>query len=142
MKTETAFLLFGLVSIMAIADETNWVTTAPQFRDVNGQLYNTERSTNFQYFVGNVVKVLTNAVALQKQWESFNPHTGQWQKYTSDKIFITNFPASFEATTGSNQHGKAMKIGIINFDGDVLQLWDYGTPHRVKVVSTNNIEIR
>jgi hypothetical protein len=33
--------------------------------------------------------------------------------------------------------GRAMFRGTINFSNRVLQLWDYGTPHRVMVVATN-----
>jgi hypothetical protein len=139
MKFKIAFLAFGLTSFLAIADETNWVTAAPQFREVNGELYNTEKSIKFQLFEGKIETVLTNAIVLQKEWTSYDlDGSPRWN--FGDKIFITNFPASLDPTTGSIKGGRAMRVGTINFEGDVLQLWDYGTPHRVMVVTTNKTD--
>src|SRR5688572_17041102 len=45
---------------------TNIVTAHPAFRIVNGQLYNTDLSTNFATLGGQCVKVLTNGVIVQR----------------------------------------------------------------------------
>ncbi len=139
MKFKIVFLAFGLASFMAIAGETNWVIATPQFREVDGQLYNTEKSVKFQFFEGKIEKVLTNSVVLQKEWTSYDLD-GSPRWHVGDRIFITNFPARLDPTTGSIKSGKAIRIGTINFEGDTLQLWDYGIQHRVMVVTTNNIQ--
>lgn len=140
---------------------TNWVTAVPYYREVNGQLYNTQKSVKFQFFSGQVERVLPNAIVLQQvskmpvhgtpESDSLSsdgnflgssggpavaPITG-WKTVYGPKIFITNFPDELQPATGDNESGKAMRKGTVNFNGDVLQLWDYGTPHVVAVVTTN-----
>jgi hypothetical protein len=104
---------------------TNWITSSPSFREVDGQLYNIELSTNFVYFNGKVSVVLTNAIVLKRTI------------FGDNFIFITNFPASLHPAFMDVEAGRAMFRGTINFSNRVLQLWDYGTPHRVMVVATN-----
>jgi hypothetical protein len=43
---------------------TNWLTAASSFREVNGQLYNTESSILWTNFQGECLKVLTNDLAI------------------------------------------------------------------------------
>ena len=104
---------------------TNWVTAAPSFREIDGKPYNTELSTNFVYFMGEVWSVETNAIVIHKRL------------FGDNYIFITNYPAALQPACGLMVSGKAMYRGTISFRDDVIQLWDYGTPHHVMVVTTN-----
>jgi hypothetical protein len=153
MMKQTVFAL--MLAASASASQTNWLTSVSWYRDVGGQLYNTEKSVKFEAFGGMVKQVLPNAIVLQQVYTVAGnsiplPDGNGGNVWTipklktvyGDKIFITNFPDALQPTTGSMQHGRAMRIGTVRFGGDMLQLWDYGTPHRVAVVTTNTIAKR
>ena len=49
-------------------------------------------------------------------------------KIRGKKFLLKNYPSSLQATTGKEIRGKAMRTGTILIGGDVLEVWDYGTP--------------
>jgi hypothetical protein len=161
MKSQIAFLVFGLTSFLATADETNWVMAAPWFREVDGKLYNTQRSVSFKPFSGQVERVLTNTIILQQISQqpiygeakpnslindgNFLGYSGVpirpvigWNTVYGGKIFITNFPIDLNTTVGSQVSGAAMPVGRCQINDENLVVWDYGTPHRVMVITTNS----
>ena len=167
-----AIFVVGLIALNAISGETNyivqtnWVTAVPWYREVDGQLYNTKYSARFQPFSGEVEEVLGNAIVIQEvsqrpiygAVESDSLSSGGnflgssggggvrplmgYETVYGDKIFITNFPAALQPTTDAKETGRAMLKGTIQFNGEVLPLWDYGTPHIVRVVTTNEVIIK
>lgn len=157
MKIQTLILAFGLTSFLAIADETNWVTAAPWFREVDGKLYNTQQSILFKPFQGQCVSILTNGIVLQQMHQEAIMRTDRYgngnfltstESYVKigertvygEKIFIENFPIDLNTTVGSQKNGMAMPVGRCQINGENLVVWDYGAPHRVMVVTTNEIK--
>jgi hypothetical protein len=141
---------------------TNWITAAENFREVNGQLYNTERSVLWTGFQGECLEVLTNAIAIstftiepiyQAATTTEYVPTGEFspdkpvlvatkvqvgeKKVPGRKIILHNYPANLYAAAGQTISFRAIKVGTSNYKGDTLELWDYGTPHVVMVVTTN-----
>jgi RNase P/RNase MRP subunit p29 len=141
MKIQIAFLALGLTSFSTIATETNWVVAAPQFREINGQLYNTDLSKKFQGIEGTVIDVSSNFVVLEQESTRslYVPWQGTVVTVNKTDFVVTNFPISLDPTVGANNGCRAMRIGTINYNGQVLKLYDYGTPHRVMVITTNSI---
>lgn len=141
---------------------TNWLTSVPYYREVNGQLYNTDRSTLWKDFQADVMDVSTNGLLLQTftmkpVYEASTtsipthdfmgsitgyrtvPTTVQvaTQKIPDLKFFLRNYPPGLIPAVGQEISFRAMQVGTIDQDGSTFQLWDYGTPHVVMVVTTN-----
>lgn len=135
---------------------TNVVTAHPAFRIVKGQLYNTELSTNFATVKGQCLAVLSNGVIVQqfeirRTYQEFATNLAQVIAAVSGapaplikeeyvpvkKIFVRNYPSQPLAEIGSPILARAMRDGIFNYQSELIELWDYGTPHRVVMVTTN-----
>ena len=52
----------------------------------------------------------------------------------SEDYFVTNFPSGPETTVGRTEWMRAKRVGTVNYNGKVIKLYDYGTPHRIAVV--------
>ena len=136
-----------LTSFGAIADETNWITAAPQFREVDGQLYNTQKSIKFEPMVGTIVDVSGNVTVLrQEHLKVVDAYLRTANTIQYEDFVVTNFPVALQPTVGAQIYFQsrtnavlAMRVGTINYNGQILKLYDYGTPHRVAVVTTNSI---
>lgn len=156
------FLLVALaITLPCLAQSyvTNYVAADPAFRRVGGQLYNTEKSVLWMPFEGDCVKVLTNGVIIQKftmkqVYETIRPRVTANQsigaysgasapvrrvvseeKVPGQKVFIRNYPKSRAPVTGRVLTGKAIRMGTYEYNGDTLELWDYGTPNIAPVIS-------
>jgi hypothetical protein len=141
---------------------TNWLTSVPYYREVNGQLYNTERSTLWKEFQADVLDISTNGLLLQTYtfkpvYEASTtsipthdylgsitgyrtvPTTVQvdTQKIPDLKFFLRNYPPALVPAVGQEISFRAMQVGTVNKDGSIFQLWDYGTLHVVMIVTTN-----
>jgi hypothetical protein len=152
--------ILGLLLILYTADAgraqtvTNWVRSAENFRVVNGQLYNVEKSSRFESFQGEVVAVTTNGIILAEQVEKTYPERtssvggyvatppGQspgktrWE-LNGKMMFVKHYPAKHQATVGSSHFGEAMDIGTYDWQGDIIKCYDYGLPNYAMVISTN-----
>ena len=53
------------------------------------------------------------------------------------EFVLRNYPAQFAPAIAQTISFRAMKVGTINCDGNILELWDCGTPHVAMVVATN-----
>ncbi|MGN6556300.1 MAG: hypothetical protein ACTHLW_21525 [Verrucomicrobiota bacterium] len=161
MKSLT-FLFTGCLALGALiaqAEQTNWITAAPNFREVDGKLYNVDRSSHFSTFSGDCLKVLSNAVLVQtftlkpiyqaatrteirndtvnsfRANVPYKQHVGD-EKELGPIVVIENYPVSKTGpAVGQELNGRAMKIGTKEQDGQILERWDYGTPHRVARVT-------
>jgi hypothetical protein len=141
---------------------TNWVTAVPYYREVNGQLYNIQRSILWQTLYGDILKVSTNemvvstfttepvyeAATTSREVDNYmggiagyrevptQVQTGDKKVYGA-KIIVRNCPENLEPAVGETIQLRVMRVGTTNYDGDILELWDCGTPHVVMVVTTN-----
>jgi len=136
---------------------TNIVTAAPAFRIVNGQLYNTDLSTNFATLEGQCIAVLTNGVIVQqfqiRQTMAYPTNAAELavalanrpvqlvkeEVIPGKKFFIRNFPNEPLAVVGSPIVARAMRDGVFTYESEIIELWDYGTPNRAVVVTTNSV---
>ena len=159
MKNIILVLLSGCIGMLAQQPNTttNVVTAHPAFRVVNGQLYNTDLSTNFVTLEGQCVAVLTNGVVLQqfqvKQTVTYPTNAAELgvalsnrsaqlikEEYVpTKKFFIRNYPNQPLVSVGSPIVARAMRDGILIYESEVIELWDYGTPNKVTMVTTNSI---
>jgi len=173
MKLKTFAALASLTGIFIFQSEaqsnlspviaTNWVTAVPYFREVNGQLYNTERSVLWTNFQGDILKVLTDEIVVSTftmepvyktepvkipiynnlgvttgyRLVRTQVQTGE-KKVRGRKIVLSHYPANLAPAVGQTVSFRAMRVGTSIYKGDVLELWDYGTPHVMMVVSTNS----
>lgn len=159
MKSILLILLLNCMGAFAqpATVTTNVVTAHPAFRIVNGQLYNTELSTNFATLEGRCIAVLSNGVIAQRI-EIVNyqePATNAAQvalaitgtpapviktEYVpGKKFFIRNYPDQPLAEIGSPVLVRAMRDGVFSYESEIMELWDYGTPNKVAVVTTNGV---
>ncbi|HUZ06562.1 MAG TPA: hypothetical protein VMV89_03655 [Candidatus Paceibacterota bacterium] len=141
---------------------TNLVTAAENFREVNGKLYNSGRSVLWKNYQGECLKVLTNGILVQtftiepvfeatttsRPIENYMggitgyrqvPTTVQTgtKEVPSLKFFLRNYPANKNPADGETISFRALRTGTIDYNGETLELWDYGTPHVAMVVTTN-----
>jgi hypothetical protein len=141
---------------------TNWIAAVPSFRDVNGKLYNTERSALWQSFNGKCLNVSTNQILIetytvepieeattasipernylgQITGHRTVPRTIQvgTKEVPGIKRVVCNYPLNLNPAVGQKLSFRAMQNGTIKHAGDTLELWDCGKPHAVMVVSTN-----
>ena len=147
---------------LAAVVTTNCVTAVPYYREVNGKLYNTELSTLWKDFQADVLTASTNGLLVQTftmdpiygaaTTTKYVP-TGEFspdkpvlvatkvqigeKKAPGGKIVLRNYPPDRAPTVGQEISFRAMQVGTIEEDGSTFQLWDYGTPHVVMVVTTN-----
>ncbi|HZT22920.1 MAG TPA: hypothetical protein VFB55_08440 [Verrucomicrobiae bacterium] len=167
---KTLFAIFGSLAFVfqsiaqtngsGVVVTTNYVTAVNWFREVNGQLYNTKASMLWREFDGKVLKVETNGIVVSiltpvygRMDESpgwiehgelmgLNPSQRVLLRYdeSGKVIFLKNYPSNLEPAVTQVISFRAMRVGTINDSGNTLELWDYGTPHRVAVVSTNYVK--
>lgn len=145
--------------------KTNYTQAVSWYREVNGQLYNTQRSIRFESIEAEVKVVYGNAVLFY--WTKKKPIYGKthsdplvsegnflgsasgqiaaaqrpiigYETIFSKNILALNYPTI--AASGEKVLFRAMQVGTTNFDGKPIELWDCGTPHVVPVVTTNWIK--
>lgn len=143
---------------------TNYTAAVDWFREVNGQLYNTEHSVLWTNFKGDILKVSANGLLIQTfrmkpiyeaSTRSIATHNylGQvtgyrtvptkvqvdTEKVPDVKFVLRNYPSQLSPTVGQTISFRATRIGTTDYSGDTLELWDYGIPHKVAVISTNYV---
>jgi len=169
--------LFGLAVCIAILGaqsdaqtnvaptiSSNWITAAKEFREVDGKLYNINRSVLWHGHDGKFLKVSTNGIVVQmfttepvyqaattsrethNSWGGISgyrtvPTTVQvdTKEVPDVKCCLRNYPKTLSPAVGQKAFFWAMKTGTTNVDDEMLELWDYGLPHIVMVVTTNNL---
>ncbi len=143
---------------------TNYVQAVPWFREVKGKLYNTDRSLLWQKIEGKCLKVLpaglliqgyTNEPVFESSTRSIPSHN-YLGRVTSSRIvpttiqvgtreiptlkcFLNNYPKHLSPAAGQKISFRALRTGTIDYKGETLELWDYGTPHMVAVIKTNQV---
>jgi hypothetical protein len=137
---------------------TNYVMAVPYYREVNGQLYNTERSSLWKPFYGDILQIATNeliistftqepiyqavtvegddGIHIHPQLMSKNVVVGH-KKVTGRKIILVHYSEDQGLATGQTIEFRAMRVGTKNYNGEVIEIWDYGMLHVAAVVTTN-----
>lgn len=124
---------------------TNWITESPEIREVNGQLYNNRRDHHWETIGGDIVAVLTDKIVVQtvtKTPAAYGANEyGQrivtaFKKIPGLKFVVQNYREK-DAAVGESIWVKAIRNGVTNYNGEVLELWDCGKPHKVMVITTN-----
>lgn len=161
-------LLTGMVFANALSQTviTNWVMAAPSFREVNGKLYNVDRSTNWTSIHGEIEAFATNG-AIVKTWdEKIIYQTFRYSdslsgsgnflgagsgpssysvpiatnRVNQKNLFVADFPIDqTKSVIGERVDLRALRIGLTNCNLGMLELWEYGKPHIVAVVKTNEV---
>jgi hypothetical protein len=169
---KTLFAIFGIVAIgfLSIAQtnngekvqvlSTNYLSAVDWYRDVNGQLYNTQQSALWKNLEGKCLSISTNGIVISilepiygrmdqlpswtegSQYMGLNPsqQVRLGERETGKVIFLTNYPTALMPAVTKNISFRAIQTGTISQNGEVLELWDYGTQHKVPVVVTNRIK--
>jgi hypothetical protein len=149
MKIVPLLIAIVFVAISSPAQlVTNWITAAPNFREVDGKLYNVEKSALFHQFHGICEGVSTNnSIAVtprQDESEDIRWYvSGKGFHWQGQTIVVQNYPTNSQPAKGVDVGGYAMKVGTISLKSGVYELWDYGTPHRVAQitgVATNSVK--
>ncbi len=170
------FAILGFVAVVfqtaaqtnnvEVVVKTNIVSAVDWYRDVDGKLYNTQRSVLWKDFQGDILKVSTNGLVIQvftmkpvlesstRSIASHNymgqvtgyrtvPTTVQvdTEKVPGQKFILRNYPVQLSAANGQEISFRAMRVGTTEYSGDTLELWDYGTQHKVAVISTNQLKL-
>jgi hypothetical protein len=141
---------------------TNWVTATPSFREVNGRLFNTQRSILWKDIQGKIIKMLpgklvvatftTEPIYQAVAADEFVPGVpgGSGHHILSPRnvvvgektipgpsIVIANYPAALSPADGQTISCRALEVGTFDYGDSTLGLWDYGKPHVVMVLTTN-----
>lgn len=128
---------------------TNIVTAVPWYREVNGRLYNTDASQLFQTINSAEIDEVGNGF-VNIHWHPTEPITRSYivngsgihtvkigEKPQFDKVIMVLHLDLPDMREGTHVNFKALRVGRANSNGQTFELWDFGTPHRVTVVSTN-----
>ncbi len=104
-----------------------------EFRIVNGQLYNINRSTNWvslplmkgAQLPMRVVKVTSQGALLQYYW----PTVRKEDERIIEEYLVKNRPDDKTLTTGTKIYRiRAMRVGTVSIDDKTLGQYDYGNP--------------
>ena len=125
-------------------------------RVVNGQLYDLNdtdhRDASWKFLEGDVEKVFTNRIVISTfTWNTiYGASTRSIQtrnylghvvgsrtvptqvqvgteKAPGKKFILRNYPENLSPTVGQTIQFTAMRVGTSDYNGDTLELWDYGT---------------
>ncbi len=141
MNRKSAFgCLAGLAVAMSAAGQavTNYVQSDPDFRRVDGKLYNRAKSALWGFVDGRVIKVLPDGiiVEMERRLPLGSPYNSA--DIPGRRLFIRNYPA--RPPVAEDEYIPAirvMSIGTVEIGGATLRAYDYGTPNIVAVVRTN-----
>ena len=141
---------------------TNILTAAPNFREVNGQLYNSSFSKLWKVQCGKIADVQQSGIVLQTfttnnvyqnvfvaghgQPGSFSGTSDHYEKrlVSSDlvpaqRIFINNYRIG---AMDQEISVAAMKTGTIQIGGTPFEEWDCGRPHFVTNIVNSKAAIK
>jgi hypothetical protein len=171
-NVKTTWLILGVLGVLAVSSpaqtnftivtRTNIIQAAPNFREVNGQLYNSSMSTLWKVQHGKIADVQENGIVLQtfttnNVYESvFVEGRGQPGSYsgTSDhyekrlmssdlvpaqRLFIKNYRIG---AMDQEIAIPAMKTGTVKIGSTVLEEWDCGLPHIVTNIVSSKVAVK
>jgi hypothetical protein len=132
---------------------TNYVAAAPNFREVNGQLYNVDKSVKFetkdcyfteQYDEGALMAEITKVVDHVGRSAIDVPGTPAYRPFYKDapgqKFLVRNFSTTNAIVSGDTIEIRVMRVGQTNFNSEILPLYDFGKPHVGIVVTARTVK--
>lgn len=145
-----------------IVTRTNILQAAPNFREVNGQLYNSSLSTLWKMQSGKILAVQTNGVVLQtfttnNVYENvFVQGQGQagsdagtadhYEKrlmslalVPAQRLFINNYRIG---AVDQEISVPAMKTDTVQSGSTVLEEWDIGLPHFATNIVSSKVAVK
>jgi hypothetical protein len=150
MKPKTIIALaIWLVKLSVQSQQQEVFTPNDSLREIGGHLYNIERSIFWTNFTGDCAEVSGDLVVIQTFTiqptygastrseihndgiNSFRVNvptrikTGE-EKIIGQKIVLRNYPVENLAAVGKTISCRAMRIGVTNYNGSVLELYDCG----------------
>jgi hypothetical protein len=169
---KTSFLILGVLFGLAtsstaqtnftIVTRTNIVQAAPNFREVNGQLYNLSFSQLWTVQTGKILAVQPEGIVLQTYTNEpiyeqvYHPATANqavgaysdgpvgWQKrkvgdnkIELKRVFIRHYRIG---AVDQEISIPAMKTGTVQIGGNVLEAWDIGLPHFVTNIVSSKVK--
>lgn len=140
---------------------TNRFAAHPDFRIVNGQLYNIRKSNIWKRFKAEVTAVNRSSLVMienhyqPRAYNALNEFeragvymAGPTVNYPpinygpKDGIsfVLKNYTQPENTAVGQTLYGLAMRAGVTNYDGEQLELWDCGAPNIVTIIRTNFVK--
>ena len=146
---------------------TNMITAHPDFRIVNGQLYNTKLSllwtnlelqfvsrTNGTALAKKIIRepiyedvylppLKTPSSGLGERYAVPGVNSGSWEKVQKGETKKTGPTialrnfVNYELTTEAEFKIRAMRVGAQTNGNFTIEVWDCGTPNSARVVTTN-----
>ncbi len=169
-------LLLTLATLTACGAETNtirvfttnYVAAAPNFREVDGQLYDITKSVKwefirckYQHQDGDFavfrkidrVKIGERPVVNSHSMDSaglftsagaasgpgFMPDRNIYADQDGEYILIENLPPA-HLVTGNELQPRLFRIGETNYAGSIVAIYDCGKPHLVPVVTSKTVK--
>lgn len=112
--------------------KTNYLTAVPWYRDVDGQLYNTRYSLRFQHIIASVESNYEGSLMIG--WNTNGAAATNFEK----EVLLLNYPTN-GVTNGQKLNIRALPVDLTNISGKEFEIWDYGKPHVVEMVTTNKV---
>ena len=118
---------------------TNHVQAASWFREVNGQLYNTQASTRWHYVDGKVYSIQDGGIVVVIRLRA---------DLGFKHVFVKNYTDTSGNGVAKDQfiHPWAMQVGTTNIfyagNDETFEVWDCGTLHFADVNTTNRIVVK
>jgi hypothetical protein len=111
------------VTNLRVVDGVIYKVIPPEHFIANGINYYTDKDPLWKTIDGNIVKVLTNEIIVEKFVT-----TPDGSLPTGVNIIIRNYPVKESPTVGKSIWFMAMQTGTSDYNGDRLELWDLGVP--------------
>lgn len=156
MKMRSFFTTIGLAIVLGVDAGAQTKVVPDSLRVVNGRLYDlndTEhRDASWKFLDGDVAKVFTNRIVISTfTWNAiYGASTRSIQtrnylghvvgsrtvptqvqvgteKVPGKRFILRNYPKDLSPTVGQTIQFTAMRVGTSDYNGDTLELWDYGT---------------
>lgn len=112
--------------------KTNYLTAVPWYREVDGQLYNTRYSLKFQHIIAIVETNYEGS--LMVGWNTNGAAATNFEK----EVLLLNYPTN-GVTNGQKLNIRALPVDLTNISGKEFEIWDFGKPHVVEMVTSNKV---
>ncbi|MGO9477046.1 MAG: tetratricopeptide repeat protein [Limisphaerales bacterium] len=145
----TALSAFGADTNTIRVFTTNYVAAASNYRDVDGQLYNVDFSVKWEtkrcYFnelleqgalMAEITKVVDHIGRSAIDAPGMPAYQPFYKQVPGQKFLVKDFTPPQGMISGDTAELRVLRIGQTNFNGEILPLYDFGTPHMIPVVTS------
>jgi hypothetical protein len=152
VKLKTVIILMTIATTLGWQAGAQLIEAPANLRDVDGALYYIDQDALWENLQGDVLNVSTNAMALstftmepiyEATTKTGYVPTGEFspdrevlvptkvevgkKQVPGKKIVLRNYPKELYPAVGQSITFRAMRVGTAIYNGDTLELWDYGT---------------